>query len=219
MLTSRHIKLKIRVSLLNCLVRSHMTYGCHEWRPTTAELAKLLTAYKKFLRSMVSNGYKRVNQPDPSAEESGTVDWRYVIRDTDLFSITQTDSIESFYTEQQHIWLAHTIRRLALFYKMINGMSPVYTTDPIPPLQQSQYSLRKQDVIGRIRARTQRFQSSFYPSCLSDWNDPCPEIRLAPTIAIFKKKLLSKIHPPAKSVFGIHDPIGLSYLTQLRDLS
>ena len=29
-------------------------------------------------------------------------------------------------------------------------------------------------------------------------------------------KLLSKIHPPAKSVFGIYDPIGLSYLSQLR---
>ena len=107
-------------------------------------------------------------------------------------------------------------RRLTLFYKMINGMSPVYTTDPIPQLQQSQYSLRRQDVVGRIRARTERFQSSFYPSCLSDWNDLCTEIRLAPTVAIFKKKLLSKIRPPAKSVFGIHDPIGLSYLTQLR---
>ena len=107
-------------------------------------------------------------------------------------------------------------RRLTLFYKMINGMSPVYTTDPIPQLQQSQCSLCRQDVVGRIRSRTERFQSSFYPSCLSDWNDLCTEIRLAPTVAIFKKKLLSKIRPPAKSVFGIHDLIGLSYLTQLR---
>ena len=39
---------------------------------------------------------------------------------------------------------------------------------------------------------------------------------LAPSIAVFKKKLLSIIRPPAKSVFGIHDPKGLSYLTQLR---
>ena len=41
-------------------------------------------------------------------------------------------------------------------------------------------------------------------------------MRLAPSIAVFKKKLLSIVHPPAKSVFGIHDPVGLSYLTQLR---
>ncbi len=107
-------------------------------------------------------------------------------------------------------------RRLTLFYKIMNSLSPAYTTDPIPQLQQSQYSLRRQDVIGRIRARTERFQSSFYPNCLSEWNDLCPEIRLAPTIAIFKKRLLSIIRPPAKSVFGIHDPVGLSYLTQLR---
>ena len=34
--------------------------------------------------------------------------------------------------------------------------------------------------------------------------------------AVLKKKLLSIIRPPARSIFGIHDPIGLSYLTQLR---
>ena len=98
-------------------------------------------------------------------------------------------------------------RRLTLFYKMINGMSPVYTTDPIPQLQKSQYSLRRQDVVGRIRARTERFQFSFYPSCLSDWNDLCTDIRLAPTVAIFKKKLLSKIRPPLLS-------LSLGFMTQ-----
>ena len=107
-------------------------------------------------------------------------------------------------------------RSLTLFYKMMNNLMPKYTMDPIPQLQQSQYSLRNQDVIGRIRARTEKFKSSFYPNCLSEWNELCPEIRTAPSVAIFKKKLLSKIRPPAKSVFGIHDPIGLSYLTQLR---
>ena len=109
-------------------------------------------------------------------------------------------------------------RRLTLFYKMMNNLMPKYTMDPIPQLQQSQYSLRNQDVIGRIRARTENFKSSFYPNCLSEWNELCLEIRTAPSVAIFKKKLLSKIRPPppAKSIFGIHDPIGLSYLTQLR---
>ena len=107
-------------------------------------------------------------------------------------------------------------RRLTLFYKMMNNLMSKYTMDPIPQLQQSQYSLRNQDVIGRIRARTEKFKSSFYPNCLSEWNVLCLEIRTAPSVAIFKKKLLSNIRPPAKSVFGIHDPIGLSYLIQLR---
>ena len=107
-------------------------------------------------------------------------------------------------------------RRLTLFYKIVNHLTPEYTLDPIPPLQQSQYSLRKRDVIGRIRARTEQFQSSFYPHCLSEWNELDPEIRLSPSMAAFKRKLLSKIRPLPKSIFGIHDPRGLSYLTQLR---
>ena len=107
-------------------------------------------------------------------------------------------------------------RRLTLFYKFVNNLSPEYTVDPIPPLHQSQYCLRNQDVIGRLNARTEKFKSTFYPNCLSEWNKLEPELRGAPSIAVFKKKLLSIIRPPAKSVYGIHDPKGLSHLTQLR---
>ena len=107
-------------------------------------------------------------------------------------------------------------RRLTLFYKFVNNLSPDYTVFPIPPFHQSQYCLRNQDVIGRLRARTEKFKSSFYPYCLSEWNKLEPELRLAPSVTVFKKKLLSKIRPPAKSVFGIYDPMGLSLLTQLR---
>ena len=107
-------------------------------------------------------------------------------------------------------------RCLTLFYKFINNLTPRYTVDPIPPLHQSQYCLRDQDVIGHIKARTEKFKSTFYPNCLFEWNKLEPELRLAPSIAVFKKKLLATIRPPPKPVFGIHDPIGLSYLTQLR---
>ena len=46
-------------------------------------------------------------------------------------------------------------------------------------------------------------------------NELDPEIRLAHSVGIFTRKMISIIRPPAKSVFEIHDPIGLSYLTQL----
>ena len=66
----------------------------------------------------------------------------------------------------------------------------------------------------------EKFKSRFYPHCLSEWNDFDPGIRLATSVAIFKKKLLSIIRPPMRSIYGIHDLKGLSYLTQLRvDLS
>ena len=126
---------------------------------------------------------------------------------------------EKFYIElgRESLSSRRWSRRLTLFYEIINNLSPAYTKDPIPPLHQSQYSLRGQDVIGRLRARTEKFKSSFYPNCLSEWNNLEPELRLAPSVA---KKVLINNPPPAKSVFGIHDPKGLSYLTQPRvDLS
>ena len=99
---------------------------------------------------------------------------------------------------------------------MINNLTPEYTRGPIPEPQPARYSFRYQDVIGRIRTRIQKFKSSFYPNCLDEWNELDREIRLSPSVAIFKKQLISKIRQHFKSTLGIHDPIGLSYLTQLR---
>ena len=94
-------------------------------------------------------------------------------------------------------------------------MMPEYTMDPVPQLQQPHYSLCNPYVIGRISARAAKCHSNFYPNCLNEWNELGPEIRLALSVVIFTRKLISKICPAAKSVFGIHNPTGLSYLTQL----
>ena len=87
-------------------------------------------------------------------------------------------------------------RRLTLFFRIANNLTPDYARDPIPPHQQFQYFLPRRDVIGQIRARTEKFKASFHPHCLSEWNKLKPEIRLAPSVAVFKKKLLSIIRPP-----------------------
>ncbi len=107
-------------------------------------------------------------------------------------------------------------RRLILFYKIMNNLTPLYTKEPIPQPHHSTYSLRNPGVIRPMKARTDQFQSCFYPNCISEWNKLNSEIRLASSVAIFKRKLLSIIRPHAKSVFGIHEPIGLLYLTQIR---
>ena len=62
-------------------------------------------------------------------------------------------------------------RRLTLFYKLINNLLPEYTRDPVPHLQQSHYSLRNQDVIGQIRARTENSNLVSIPiACLHGMN-------------------------------------------------
>ena len=52
-------------------------------------------------------------------------------------------------------------RRLVLFYKVINNLTPDYTRDPLPPLQRVQYSLRERDTIRQIRARTKNINLVF----------------------------------------------------------
>ena len=73
-------------------------------------------------------------------------------------------SREKLYTELgwESLSSRRWCRRLTLFYKFVNNLNP------IPPLHQSQYCLRDQDVIGRVKARTEKFKSTFYPNCLSE---------------------------------------------------
>ena len=101
------------------------------------------------------------------------------------------------------------------FNKIVNDITPDHTRCPIPQLPQAMYSFRNADVIGQIRARTTRFKTSFYPDCLSEWNKLDPEIRLPPSLNIFKTKLLKLIRHTSKLVYGIHDPKGLAVLTLL----
>ena len=107
-------------------------------------------------------------------------------------------------------------RQLTLFYKIVNKLIPAHMSNPIPLLQQAQYSFRRRDVIGQIRARTERFKSSFYPHCLKEWSTLSPQIRNTSSVDAFNKYMVSFVRPNAKSVFGIYDPTGLPYLTQLR---
>ena len=69
-------------------------------------------------------------------------------------------SREKLYTEL--VWESLNCRRwsrrLTLFFKILNNLTPFYMKDPIPPQQPFQYRLRNQDVIGRIKARTENYK-------------------------------------------------------------
>ncbi len=87
-------------------------------------------------------------------------------------------------------------RRLVLFYKIINNLTPEYTKTPIPPPREISHGLRKMPTIGHINARTDDFQSSFYPFCLIEWEKLFSDIRISCSVSIFKNRLLSIIRPP-----------------------
>ena len=78
-------------------------------------------------------------------------------------------------------------RRLILFYKFINNLTPDYTRDPIPQLHKANYTFRNQPAVGQIRARTDKFRTSFYPNCLFEWNKLDPVLRASTSVRVFKK--------------------------------
>ena len=111
MLTNRNIPLKLRINLMNSLVRSRLTYGCHAWRPTQTEMYKIESMYNFILRSMVFAGFKRKNPPSSSTDDNADIDWGFILTNKELHSITNTSSITDFYMNQQMNWCSHVIRR------------------------------------------------------------------------------------------------------------
>ena len=64
--------------------------------------------------------------------------------------------------------------------------------------------------------RTERFKSTFFPSCSCNWNQLDPNIQNSSSIEVFKRALLSFIRPKPANVYRIHHPRGLKLLTRLR---
>ena len=58
--------------------------------------------------------------------------------------------------------------------------------------------------------------SSFFPDAITAWNNVITHFDNIPSINILKDHILSLIRPKKKNIFGIHDPLGLRYLLQLR---
>ena len=61
-----------------------------------------------------------------------------------------------------------------------------------------------------------RYMSSFFPDATTSWNNVIAHLNDIPSFSILKKHMLSLIRPKKKSIFGIHDHLGLRYLFQLR---
>ena len=64
--------------------------------------------------------------------------------------------------------------------------------------------------------RTDRYKNSFFPDSASSWNIFKSHFFEMPSFNLFKKHIFSLFHPKSRSVFGIHDPLGIHHLFQLR---
>ena len=60
------------------------------------------------------------------------------------------------------------------------------------------------------------YAGSFFPNSIVLWNSFISSFQNFPTFLELKKHLLSLFRPKSNSIFGIHDPISLRHIFQLR---
>ena len=93
------IKLSVRISILNSLVRSRLTYGCQTWMLNAAQNDRINSVYVSMIRKMVRGGYKRKKD-----------EWGYKLTNQNLLDLAKTETISAFVERQRKRYLAHVIR-------------------------------------------------------------------------------------------------------------
>ena len=95
-------------------------------------------------------------------------------------------------------------RRLIAFYKIVNKKAPQYLIDYLPTQNLASINIRKRPEIYPLDTRTERYRNSFFPYCISQWNNLDSRIRNLPSIATFKRAILDFIRPNPTPMFKIN---------------
>ena len=109
-----------------------------------------------------------------------------------------------------------TSRRILQIHKIDNDKTPSYLKDKLPAHHRPQPGGNTPNTFHALRSRTNRYTSSFFPDAISSWNIVISHFTNMPTFDILKSHITSLFRPEAKKIFGIHDPLGIRYLFQLR---
>ena len=107
-------------------------------------------------------------------------------------------------------------RRLIQLFKISNGLTPQYLRTNLPSRQIGSFRDQDPNKFQEFFCNTKRYMNSFYPDSIRSWNNIGVQYSSSNSISIFKNHILNLIRPKEKSVFGIHDPISLKYIFQLR---
>ena len=106
-------------------------------------------------------------------------------------------------------------RRMSTFYKIKNELAPSYLSDHLPEQSVTNISFRERNIRAPI-SRTERYDNSFFPYCIANWNKLENTVKFLPSLTCFKKHLNSFIRPKLKSFFGINDNSGIKLLSKIR---
>ena len=107
-----------------------------------------------------------------------------------------------------------TCRRVLQIHKIVDEKTPKYLHDCLPPNRNVIINLPL--IFKEFKTRTERYSNSFFPNAVSLWNNFILNFPNLPTLLQLKTHLLSLFRPPPKPIYGIHDPVTLRLLFQLR---
>ena len=109
-----------------------------------------------------------------------------------------------------------SFNRIIQVFKIKNNLTPAYLREKLPPLYVHDFPNANPNRFHVRRARTNRFKNTFFQNAIRSWNNIIVNIQGNITLNSIKSHILKLIRPKPKSFYGIHDPIGLHYLFQLR---
>ena len=103
--------------------------------------------------------------------------------------------------------------RLSLFYKILNQLTPEYHRRLIPV---SSCRLTRAICDKAVSTRTLKFRYSFFPDTSNSWSHLSSFIKTSPSLYVFQKRYMDLFNVTPNPIYGIHNPVGLKYLTRLR---
>ena len=176
----------------------------------------LINIYKAFVRPHLDYGDIIYDNPgnDTFCHKIESVQYNAALAITGAIRGT---SREKLYQELgfEHLSDRRWCRRLCFFYKIKNKQTATYLRELLPS-PNSSYNLRTNKIHNTPTSRTERFQFSFFPYCISKWNQLNPELQNSVSLQSFKRSLLLFIRPTASPIYTIHHARGLKLLTRLR---
>ena len=130
---------------------------------------------KLYVRPHLGYGDVLYHQYDPNFSLSLTtvlesVQYSAALAVTGAWRGTDTDRIYKEFGWES-LYHGRYYRRTTLFYKIVNECTPEYLRAPINLARVKPYNFQNRNVLEPINSRTNQFASSFYPFCVSEWNN------------------------------------------------
>ena len=107
-------------------------------------------------------------------------------------------------------------RRILQVHKISNDKTPTYLKDKLPTHSMPLFRGNERNTFHELICRSNRYMNSFFPDAIASWNIFIKNFDNMTSFDILKDHIISLLRPETKSIFGIHGPLGIRFLLQLR---